>query len=103
MLTFRLFSAAHADRRHPGSRLRQVLADVRYPRTVTVVEHNLHVVECADWVINLGPEGGEAGGHIITEGAPETIATCPESITGQILKNYSDQETERRPAVWIAL
>jgi excinuclease ABC subunit A len=54
--------------------------------TVIVVEHNLDVVKCADWVIDLGPEGGEAGGQIIAEGTPEAVAACPESITGQMLK-----------------
>ena len=54
--------------------------------TVIVVEHNLDVVKCADWVIDLGPEGGEAGGQVIAEGTPEMIAACPESITGQMLK-----------------
>jgi excinuclease ABC subunit A len=54
--------------------------------TVIVVENNLDVVKCADWVIDLGPEGGEAGGQIIAEGTPETVAACPESITGQMLK-----------------
>jgi len=54
--------------------------------TVIVVEHNLDVVKCADWVIDLGPEGGEEGGKIIIEGTPETIAACPDSITGQMLK-----------------
>lgn len=54
--------------------------------TVIVVEHNLDLVKCADWVIDLGPEGGEAGGQIIVEGTPEMVAACPESITGQVLK-----------------
>ncbi len=54
--------------------------------TVIVVEHNLDVVKCADWVIDLGPEGGEAGGQVIAEGTPETVAACPTSITGQLLK-----------------
>jgi excinuclease ABC subunit A len=54
--------------------------------TVIVVEHNLDVVKCADWVIDLGPEGGEAGGQIIAQGTPEKIAACQESITGQRLK-----------------
>jgi len=44
------------------------------------------MVKCADWVIDLGPEGGEAGGQIIAEGTPEMVAACPESITGQMLK-----------------
>jgi excinuclease ABC subunit A len=56
--------------------------------TVIVVEHNLDVVKCADWVIDLGPEGGESGGEIVAEGTPEMIAACPESITGQLLKRY---------------
>lgn len=54
--------------------------------TVAVVEHNLDVIKCADWVIDLGPEGGEAGGRIVAEGTPEVIAACQESITGQMLK-----------------
>jgi len=54
--------------------------------TVIVVEHNLDVIKCADWVIDLGPEGGEAGGEIIVAGTPEMVAACPESITGQMLK-----------------
>ena len=54
--------------------------------TVIVVEHNLDVVKCADWVIDLGPEGGDAGGQIIAQGTPESVAACPESITGQLLK-----------------
>jgi excinuclease ABC subunit A len=65
-------------------RLLQRLVDAG--NTVIVVEHNLDVVKCADWVIDLGPEGGEAGGHIIAEGTPEAVAACPESITGQMLK-----------------
>lgn len=58
--------------------------------TVIVVEHNLDVVKCADWVIDLGPEGGDAGGQIIVAGAPETIAACAESVTGQMLKKLLD-------------
>ncbi len=50
--------------------------------TVVVIEHNLHVVKTADWIIDLGPEGGEAGGRIVVEGTPETVAATPDSHTG---------------------
>ncbi|MBI4044755.1 MAG: excinuclease ABC subunit UvrA [Candidatus Diapherotrites archaeon] len=55
--------------------------------TVIVIEHNLDVVKCADHVIDLGPEGGENGGQIVAEGAPEKIAKNPKSYTGQFLKS----------------
>jgi excinuclease ABC subunit A len=54
--------------------------------TVLVVEHHLDVIKCADWVIDLGPGGGESGGHIVAQGSPETIGKSPESITGKYLK-----------------
>ena len=54
--------------------------------TVIVVEHNLDVVKCADWVIDLGPEGGDEGGQVTAVGTPETVAANAESITGQMLK-----------------
>ncbi|HEY2157164.1 MAG TPA: excinuclease ABC subunit UvrA, partial [Isosphaeraceae bacterium] len=54
--------------------------------TVVVIEHNLDVVKTADWVIELGPEGGAAGGRVIAEGTPEAIAAIPESPTGQALQ-----------------
>jgi len=56
--------------------------------TVLVVEHNYEVIKCADWVIDLGPEGGEAGGRIVAEGTPETIAAVPESHTGRYLARH---------------
>jgi excinuclease ABC subunit A len=54
--------------------------------TVLVIEHNLDVIKTADWVIDLGPEGGDAGGRIIAEGTPEEIAACGASHTGGYLK-----------------
>ena len=54
--------------------------------TVVVIEHNLHVVKTADWVIDLGPEGGDAGGRIVVEGTPEHVAMEPKSYTGRYLK-----------------
>ncbi|MDD3347465.1 excinuclease ABC subunit UvrA [Oscillibacter sp.] len=54
--------------------------------TVVVIEHNLDVIKCADYLIDLGPEGGDGGGTIVCTGTPETVAACPESYTGQYLK-----------------
>ncbi len=54
--------------------------------TIVVIEHNLDVVKSADWVIDLGPEGGDAGGKIVCAGTPEEVAACPESLTGAYLK-----------------
>jgi excinuclease ABC subunit A len=54
--------------------------------TVLVIEHNLDVIKCADWVVDLGPEGGDAGGRVIAEGTPEAVASVPESHTGQALR-----------------
>jgi len=56
--------------------------------TVMIIEHNLDIVKVADWIIDLGPEGGDAGGEIIAEGTPESICGVPESYTGQFLKKY---------------
>lgn len=53
--------------------------------TVVVIEHNLDVIKCADWVIDLGPEGGKFGGEIVAEGTPETVAKSKRSITGRYL------------------
>lgn len=53
--------------------------------TVVVIEHNLEVIKTADWIIDVGPEGGDGGGQIVAEGTPEDIAACPESYTGRFL------------------
>jgi excinuclease ABC subunit A len=53
--------------------------------TILVIEHNLDVIKCADWLIDMGPEGGEGGGRVIAEGTPEEIIEVPESYTGQYL------------------
>jgi excinuclease ABC subunit A len=54
--------------------------------TIVVIEHNLDVVKTADWVIDLGPEGGNGGGEILIAGTPEQVAACEKSYTGQYLK-----------------
>ncbi len=56
--------------------------------TVVVIEHNLDVIKCADWIVDLGPEGGEDGGEIVAVGTPEEIAENPRSYTGIFLKKY---------------
>ena len=56
--------------------------------SVVLIEHNLHMIKSADYLIDLGPEGGDAGGKIIAEGEPEEIARHPKSITGKYLKQY---------------
>ncbi len=54
--------------------------------TVVVIEHNLDVIKCADWVVDLGPEGGEKGGKIVALGTPEQISRRAGSFTGQYLR-----------------
>ena len=54
--------------------------------TVVVIEHNLDVIKSADWLIDLGPEGGDRGGTVIATGTPEQVAEVPESYTGQYVK-----------------
>ena len=56
--------------------------------TVVVIEHNLDVIKCADYIIDMGPEGGERGGTVIATGTPEEIAVCPDSYTGQYVAKY---------------
>ena len=53
--------------------------------TLVIIEHNLDVIKTADWVIDLGPEGGEAGGSMVAAGTPEAIAECAQSYTGRHL------------------
>ena len=54
--------------------------------SVIVIEHNLDVIKTADWVIDMGPEGGSGGGTVVAEGTPEHVATVAESHTGRFLK-----------------
>jgi len=62
----------------------QRLVDVG--NTVIVIEHNLDVVKTADWIVDLGPEGGDEGGYLVAEGTPEQVAAIPESYTGKFLR-----------------
>ncbi len=55
--------------------------------TVLVIEHNLDVIKTADYIIDMGPEGGNGGGEVVVSGTPEEVAECEKSYTGQYLKN----------------
>ncbi|MBQ8363765.1 MAG: ATP-binding cassette domain-containing protein, partial [Thermoguttaceae bacterium] len=63
--------------------------------TVLIVEHNLDVVKTADWVIDLGPEGGDGGGRVVAEGTPEEVAEVPESRTGRALKEFLSRDRQK--------
>jgi excinuclease ABC subunit A len=56
--------------------------------SVVIIEHNMDVIKCADWILDLGPEGGNAGGLILTTGTPEEVATCKNSYTGKELVQH---------------
>jgi excinuclease ABC subunit A len=72
---------------HDIDLLLRVLHRLRdHGNTVVVIEHNLDVIKTADWIIDLGPEGGEGGGRVIAEGSPEEVASSKASHTGQYLK-----------------
>ena len=73
---------------HDISRLLKAFhALIERGHTVLVIEHNLDVIKCADWIIDLGPEGGNRGGNIVCTGTPEEIIKCKESITSKYLKD----------------
>ena len=71
---------------HDVAKLLEVLFKLRASgNTLLVIEHNLDVIKTADWIIDLGPEGGDAGGQIVAQGSPESVAQCPASYTGRYL------------------
>lgn len=59
--------------------------------TVVIIEHNMDVIKCADHIIDIGPEGGDMGGHLVCAGTPEQVAGCPDSYTGRFLKEKLNQ------------
>ena len=72
---------------HDVSRLLEVLQRLTDAgNTMIIIEHNLDVIKCADWIIDLGPHGGDRGGELLVAGTPEKVAECPESYTGTFLK-----------------
>ncbi|MDP6674283.1 MAG: excinuclease ABC subunit UvrA, partial [Gammaproteobacteria bacterium] len=82
---------------HDIAHLIEVLQRLRdQGNTIVVIEHNLDVIKTADWIIDLGPEGGDGGGLLVAEGTPETVATNPKSFTGQYLAPILKQENKDR-------
>ena len=80
---------------HDVAKLLEVLHElVDQGNTVVVIEHNLEVIKTADWIVDMGPEGGDAGGEVVAVGTPEEIAASPQSYTGHYLK----QVLKRRPS-----
>ncbi|MAZ03693.1 MAG: excinuclease ABC subunit A [Sneathiella sp.] len=67
--------------------------------SVLVIEHNLEVIKTADWVVDMGPDGGDAGGYLVAEGTPEEVAKVPESYTGQYLKEILAKRPPVKQAV----
>ena len=77
---------------HDIAQLLTVLQRLRdHGNTIIVIEHNLDVIKTADWVIDLGPEGGIGGGEIVVAGTPEDVAAHAGSYTGQFLKHTLEQ------------
>ncbi len=69
---------------------------VEQGNTVIVIEHNLEVIKTADWIIDLGPNGGAGGGQVVAVGTPEQIAASPESLTGKYLQKYLDKKPNNK-------
>jgi excinuclease ABC subunit A len=84
---------------HDVKKLLEVLHTlVETGNTVLVIEHNLDVIKTADWIIDMGPEGGDGGGQIVVEGTPEDVAACPGSYTGQHLAPLLKVKDRRKRA-----
>ena len=66
--------------------MRSFEALIERGHSILIIEHNLEIIKCADWVIDLGPDGGDRGGELVVAGTPEEVAQCKDSLTGQFLK-----------------
>jgi excinuclease ABC subunit A len=84
---------------HDIEQLLQVLHRLRdHGNTVVVIEHNMDVIKTADWIVDLGPEGGDRGGEIIATGSPEKVAMMAHSFTGQFLQRQLGLDASRKTA-----
>ena len=78
---------------HDIQQLLDVLHRLRdHGNTIIVIEHNLDVIKTADWIVDMGPEGGDKGGTVVTVGTPEQVAAAPNSYTGQFLKPLLERQ-----------
>jgi len=83
---------------HDIAQLLTVLYKLRdQGNTIVIIEHNLEVIKAADWIIDLGPEGGAGGGRVIAAGPPEAIVAAPDSYTGQCLRELLDLRSPKQP------
>jgi len=83
---------------HDVAKLLEVLHElVEQGNTVVVIEHNLEVIKTADWILDLGPEGGDGGGRVVAQGTPEQVAKVGESYTGQYLAALLERRSARPP------
>ena len=83
---------------HDVAKLLDVLHElVDQGNTVVVIEHNLEVIKTADWIVDLGPEGGDSGGEVVAVGTPEEIAAAPQSYTGRYLEADHRPEAQQAP------
>ena len=82
---------------HDIQQLLNILQHLKeHGNTIVVIEHNLDVIKTADWVIDLGPEGGDGGGEIIATGTPEQLAKNPDSYTGHFLKKILQRDKKKK-------
>ena len=85
---------------HDVEQLMQVLIRLRdHGNTIIIIEHNLDIIKTADWIIDLGPEGGSGGGEIIAQGTPEEVCLIEQSFTGQYLKPVLEKHKKRHQQV----
>lgn len=84
---------------HDISKLMKSLnALVDHGHSVILIEHNVEVIKCADWVIDLGPEGGDKGGYVVFEGTPEQLANCENSYTARFLRpKLAENQQKKHP------
>jgi excinuclease ABC subunit A len=84
---------------HDIDMLLKVLHELRdHGNTLVIIEHNLDVIKTADWIIDMGPEGGDGGGQVVATGTPEQICVAPDSVTGEHLARLLDAADPVGPA-----